>query len=142
MRIIALTMFLPTCASAWEFSPHPLCTLSHQSESAQIEITYDPGVPEYRMTLNLLAEHWARSENFGITFRGERPLTIGTDRHEIDQGNLTVADTGFGNVLYGLEFNTIAIAFTSAQTEQFSLAGAPSAVRNFRSCALEDPPTS
>ena len=139
MRLIALVVFLPTYASAWEFSLTPLCTLTHQSEHARIEITHDPAIPEYRMTLDLFTEPWARSETFGMTFRGGRSLTIGTNRHIIDKSRLSVSDTGFGNVLNGLEYNALAIAFTSSQSIQFSLAEAAPEVRKFRSCAKAGP---
>lgn len=142
MRLTVLAVCLPTCAAAWEFSPAPLCTLSHKSREAQIEITHDPGIPIYQMTLSLLAEPWAGSETFGIAFRGGRSLTIGTGRHRIDDRTLTVADAGFGNVLDGLEFNQTATAFTSSQSLQISLAGAAPEVRRFRSCVLQGPPIS
>ncbi|MEO1457704.1 MAG: excinuclease ABC subunit B [Pseudomonadota bacterium] len=142
IRSITLAVFLPTFAAAWEFSPSPLCTLSHQSDRTHLEITYDPGIPEYRMSLDLLAGQWTSSKTFGMTFRGGRTHTIRTDRHEIDEKTLMVSDTGFGNVLDGLEFNAIAIAFTTSQSELVSLASAAPAVRKFRRCARKGPPTS
>ncbi|MEM7529658.1 MAG: excinuclease ABC subunit B [Pseudomonadota bacterium] len=142
MRAFALAMLLPMSAAAWEFSSSPLCTLAHQSERTRLEITYDPAVPEYRLTVDLLTEQWTSSETFGMSFRGGRDITIGTDRHEINDSALTVSDTGFGNVLDGLEFNATATAFTASQSAQVSLAGAAPAVRKFRRCARQGPPTS
>lgn len=142
MRLTVLAICLPTCAVAWEFSSDPLCTLSHESLHARVVITHDPGVPEYRMRLSLPTGAWANSETFGISFQGGRSLTIGTDRHQIDGATLTVSDAGFGNVLNGLEFNQMAIAFTTNQSRQLSLAGAAPEVRKFRKCALQAPPTS
>ena len=142
MRAIALAVLLPTSAASWEFSPSTLCTLSHQSERTRLEITYDPAIPEYRLTLHLLTGQWARSETFGMSFRGGRQLPIGTARHETNDSALTVSDTGFGTVLAGLEFNATATAFTNSQSEQVSLAGAAPAVRKFRRCAQQGPPTS
>ena len=142
MRLTVLAIALPTCALAWEFSPSPLCTLSHQSDGAHVQVTYDPRIPEYRMLLTLQKGSWALSKTFGVAFHGDRPLTIGTDRHEIDDGTLTVSDTGFGNVLNGLEFNQVAIAFTTSQSIELSLTGAAPEVRKFRSCAVHAPPSS
>lgn len=142
MRLIILIACLPTFAGAWEFTPQPVCTLSQTSDTAEVVITHDPNIREYRMNIRLLEGGWAASERFGITYRGERPLTIGTDRHRIDGKDLSVADTGFGNVLNGLEFNDIAIAFTTKQTLQISLNGAAPRVQEFRKCAQTAPATS
>ena len=142
MRLIMLIALLPTWAAAWEFTPYPLCTLSQASDAADVLITYDPSVPEYRMNIGLVSGRWSESERFGITFRGERPLTIGTDRHNIEGNDLSVADAGFGNVLNGLEFNDVAIAFTTKQTLQISLTGAAPRVQEFRKCAQNGPATS
>ena len=94
------------------------------------------------MNIRLADGQWAESERFGITFRGERPLTIGTDRHGIEGKELSVADTGFGNVLNGLEFNDVAFAFTTKQTLPISLNGAAPRVQEFRDCAEGGPATS
>lgn len=142
MRLIILIALLPTFAAAWEFTPHPICKLSNASDTASVEITFDPVISEYRMTIGLADKSWAASERFGITFRGERPLTIGTERHRIQGKDLSVADTGFGNVLNGLEFNDFAIAFTTKQTLQLSLHGAAPRVQEFRKCAQNGPATS
>ena len=139
IRLTLLLMCLPTWAAAWEFSPDPLCTLSHQSQTAEVVITHDPSVPVYRMRVSLVGDRWADSQTFGIAFRGGRSLTIGTDRHLIDNDTLSVADSGFGNVLDGLEYNLVAIAFTKSQSLQLSLDGAAPEVRKFRDCALQAP---
>ena len=140
MRLTILAICIPTFAGAWEFSPSPLCTLTHQSDRTRVQITHDPSIAEYRMVVTLRTGSWAPSKSFGIAFQGGRPLTIGTDRHEIDDSTLTVADTGFSNVLKGLEFNQLAIAFTTSQSLELNLTGAAPEVRKFRSCALQGPP--
>lgn len=65
-------------------------------------------------------------------------MTIGTDRHVLspDGRSLTVTDTGFGNVLDGLAFNTTATALSGAEALPFDLAGAGPAVEAFRSCGV------
>ena len=135
MRLALLLIFTPFQALAWEFSPTPICTLSHETDEAELVITHDPAVPEYRLEISLGGDSWATSATFGIAFQGGAELTIGTDRHRTDGSTLSVADSGFGNVLDGLEFNRTATAFTESQTVAFSLAGARGPVRDFRDCA-------
>ncbi|MEM8728733.1 MAG: excinuclease ABC subunit B [Pseudomonadota bacterium] len=134
MKLTWLLICIPLPALAWEFSPLPLCTLSHDTEDAQLVITHDPRVPEYRLDLALTGAPWAASPSFGMTFQGGAALTIGTSRHMIDGSNLQVRDQGFGNVLNGLEYNSTATAFTEQQTVTFSLDGAAEPVRAFKSC--------
>lgn len=135
MKLALLLIFTPFQALAWDFSPSPICTLSHESEEAKLVITHDPAVPEYRLEINLDRVSWATSATFGIAFQGGAELTIGTNRHRTDGSTLSVADSGFGNVLDGLEFNGTATAFTESQTVAFSLAGSKGPVRDFRDCA-------
>ncbi|SDJ83136.1 hypothetical protein [Aliiruegeria lutimaris] len=135
MRLVLLLTFAPFQALAWEFSPTPICTLSHKTDEAKLVITHDPAVPEYRLEINLNGDSWATSGTFGIAFQGGAKLTIGTNRHRTDGSTLSVADSGFGNVLDGLEFNGTATAFTESQTVAFSLAGAQQPVRDFRDCS-------
>ncbi|MEM1160702.1 MAG: hypothetical protein AAGJ28_07195 [Pseudomonadota bacterium] len=105
-----------------------------------MKIVHDPAASQYRMAVRLTSGTWSESPSFGISFRGGRELTIGTDRHRIAGDTLSVADTGFDNVLNGLEFNLVAIAFTTDQTLQLSLAGAAEEVRKFKSCIEVAPP--
>ena len=46
MRWIIL-LCLATPAVGWEFSPTPICTLSHDGEAAEVTLTYDAAIPEY-----------------------------------------------------------------------------------------------
>ena len=142
MRLAILAILLPTWAAAWEFSPVPLCTLAHGNTEGEVVITHDPGIGEYRMRLDRNDGEWVRSQSFGIAFRGGRELTIGTDRHQIQGSALSVADSGFDNVLYGLEFNRVAIAFTSEQSVRLLLNGAAPEVQKFRDCVKIGPPLS
>ncbi|MGY6410999.1 MAG: hypothetical protein ACXIUV_08255 [Alkalilacustris sp.] len=123
-------------AGAWEFSPTPVCTLTHAAEGASLRITHDPRLAEpYALTVNRGAG-WADAPAFGIRFDGARGMTIATDRHRLspDRRSLSVTDRGFGNVLDGLEFNGTATAMTGADAVAFDLDGAAQAVRAFRNC--------
>lgn len=136
---LLLTLLFPTAAAPWEFTPFPMCTLSHTNNQAQVVITHDPSVPEYRLDLTVSGTGWKASPTFGIIFSGGRSLTIGTERHRINGSALSVSDVGFGNVLDGLEYNATATAFTASQEVQLSLAGAAPEVRKFRACAAQPP---
>jgi len=41
MRIALLLAALPLPTYAWDFSADPICTLTHQTEQAEIAITFD-----------------------------------------------------------------------------------------------------
>ena len=137
MRLaLALPLLLAGPAAAWEFSPVPVCTLSHESAEGAVAVTWDPGRPEpYAITVTR-AGAWSPGPVFAIRFDGPRALAIQTDRHAIseDGGALTVTDRGFGNVLDGLEFNGRATAMLGAAEVGFSLEGAAGPVRAFRAC--------
>lgn len=138
---LAILALLPAHASAWEFRPDPICTLSHSAEAARVVITYDPGAALYALTVTRNAGDWAASATFGMRFTGGVPVVIGTSQHSIDGPRLSVTDSGFGNVLNGLEFNTAATAFTDTQSVDLSLNGAAAPVQAFRACT-EAPPAS
>jgi hypothetical protein len=80
---------------------------------------------------------WTASPPFALRFDGPRGMTLTTDRHRLSNGGrtLTVTDTGFGNVLDGLEFNRLATALTEGGALALSLDGAAGPVRAFRACA-------
>jgi hypothetical protein len=63
-------------------------------------------------------------------------LTISTQRQVIsgDRASVTVKDSGFGNVLDGLEFNNTATAILGNEAVTFGLENAGPAVRAFRAC--------
>jgi hypothetical protein len=143
----ALVAFLATGLMAgpvlgWSFSTNPLCTLTHDAGSVRVVVTHDPAIPEYAIALTLAEATWPQATAFGIQFRGGRELSIGTDRHELSDGDrtLSVRDSGFGNVLDGLEFNTTARAVAGAAVAgsmaiDIPLQGAAEPVRAFRACA-------
>lgn len=74
-----------------------------------------------------------------MSFEGGQALTIGTDRQLIQGNTLSVSDSGFGNVLNGLQFNQKVTAFTPDLAVIFSLAGAAEPVQQFRACTEPAP---
>ncbi len=141
MRLFLLLLGLtaPLPATAWDFTPDPICTLHDTAPEAKTVITYDPGLGLYTLTVTRTEGVWTPSGTFAMAFSGGTALTIGTDRHVIDGPRLTVRDRGFENVLNGLEFNQQAKAFTPNQAVTLPLAGAAAPVRAFRACS-EAPP--
>jgi hypothetical protein len=123
-------------ARAWEFSPDPVCTLSHATGEASVTVTWDPRQPEpYAIRIDRAAP-WPADPVFSIDYAGPRPLTISTTRHRLSEGGtaLTVTDRGFGNVLDGLEFNATATAVLGDARVPLPLDGAAGPVRDFRAC--------
>ena len=136
MRSFLALLLLASPAAAWEFTPVPVCTLSHEDGGSQVEVTYDPRRAEaYEIALTLPGG-WTPGPVFALSFTGGRDLTISTNRHRLGAGGatLSVSDTGFGNVLDGLEFNATATALIADQAVSVSLAGAAEEVRRFRDC--------
>jgi len=131
--LIALTL-LGTPAFAWEFTPTPICTLTHTEAAAEVIVTYDHATALYAIAVTS-ANGWPGAPAFSIRFDGARPNTISTTRHRTTAQTLTVTDAGFGNVLDGLEFNTTATAFTQTAAVTVSLDGAAPQVQKFRACA-------
>ena len=134
MRFFVPFLLFPIPALAWEFSPDPICTLFHQNPSAQITVTFDPEPSQYQLAITLEGRTWDPAPNFGMAFDGGQALTIGTDRQVIQGSTLSVSDSGFGNVLNGLEFNQRVTAFTPNLAVSFSLEGAAEPVQQFRAC--------
>jgi hypothetical protein len=136
MRIVPLFLVLASPAAAWEFTDVPICTLSHQAPEGQVVVTFDPALPEYAIAVTLAQGTWPTDPVFAITFDGALPLTIRTDRQVLseDGRTLTVRDSGFGNVLDGLEMNSMAVAFLGGTAAHIPLMGAGPAVREFRAC--------
>ncbi len=136
MRIPLALSLLASPAAAWEFSPSPVCTLTHETEGAGVRVTYDARVPEYAIAVTRRDAPWNSGPVFAIRFDGPRGLMISTDRHSLSGGGqtLTVADSGFGNVLNGLEFNDTATALLADQSVTIPLTGAAPEVQKFRAC--------
>ena len=134
IRAAILFVLAALPASAWEFRPDPVCTLWHDTDEARVTVTFDAAQPLYTLEVELFSGTWLPSDRFGVLFAGPLGLTIGTDRHVIDGPRLTVTDTGFGNVLNGLQYNRMARAYTRHQAVDVPLDGAGLAVARFRDC--------
>ncbi|MEM8876230.1 MAG: hypothetical protein AAGD23_00020 [Pseudomonadota bacterium] len=136
LRVIAILLLTTAPALAWEARSGRICELVHDGENASVRLTYDPAIPEYSIAITL-SRAWRQGSIFAMRFEGPRGNTITTDRHVIsgDGATVSVNDTGFGNVLNGLEFNHTARALLGDQAVAVSLAGAAPAVREFRACA-------
>ena len=137
--VIALACLgLATPVSAWEFSALPVCTLSHDAGAAAWEVTYDPDDRLYAIAITLAEGAWPEAPAFAIRFEGGRNLTISTDQLRLSDAGatLTVTDTGFGNVLDGLEFNATALATVGTAGVTASLDGAAPEVEAFRACTV------
>ena len=79
--------------------------LSYDEESAQVVLIHDPSrAMPYVIEVTRTDAGWTPAEIFSIRFEGPGQLTISKDRHELTENGtvLSVADTGFGNVLNGL----------------------------------------
>lgn len=137
MRIVLVCLFLSTPAHSWEATIGDICTLSHDTTEAHIFLTFDPGKPLYTLTVKLKPRTWSVSPWFAMRFDGRNSIEIVTTRHVLSQDKfeLTASDTGFGNVMDGLEYNETALAFTRNQVVQFPLDGAAPEVRAFRECS-------
>ena len=138
MRLALLLSCLAAPALAWDFTPGQPCRLSHDTAEARIELTYDPTQPLYTITIERSAP-WPVAPVFSMRFDGPHQIGIGTDRHRLsaDGTSLTVFDTGFGNVLDGLQFNHTAWAISGDVELPIPLEGAPVPVAAFRACANE-----
>ncbi|MEO0765014.1 MAG: hypothetical protein AAFY75_03265 [Pseudomonadota bacterium] len=133
MRCLMPLLLLASPAAAWEFNPTPICTLTHAEAGADVAVTYDHTTALYAIAVTS-PNGWPASPAFSIRFDGPRAGTISTQRHQTDGPTLTVSDTGFGNVLDGLEFNATATAFTQTSAVTVSLEGAAGPVQQFRAC--------
>ncbi|MDX8347914.1 excinuclease ABC subunit B [Cognatiyoonia sp. IB215446] len=136
MRIaFAFTLFAWP-AAAWQFSPSPICTLTETTVDGTLTITYDASLPEYVITITLPDTRWPKAPEFAMAFSGNQPIALRTERHQLsdDRRSLTVTDTGFGNVLNGLEFNLRAYATSGGTTVGFTLTDIGPAIRDFRNC--------
>ena len=124
---------IATPALAWEFTPTPICTLTHTEASANVELIYDHSTALYTISITA-PQGWPSAPAFSIRFDGPRASTISTTLHQIAGDTISVSDSGFGNVLDGLEFNNSATAFTDTTSATVSLDGAAGPVARFRVC--------
>ncbi|SPH22726.1 hypothetical protein ASD8599_03472 [Ascidiaceihabitans donghaensis] len=131
---------LPCPALAWDFTPGLPCLLSHTEGNRQIELTYDPTQPLYSVTVSQDTP-FPDSPFFAMTFNGPRPNTIASTRHTVsnDGRSVTVTDTGFGNVLDGLQYNLSTTIIVAEEKFDIQLRGAAGPVQAFRDCAADVP---
>jgi len=136
MRALLVSLALASPASAWEFSPVPVCTLSGGSDDLEVTVTYDPRRDEPYAIVLISPDPWPAAPVFALAFEGPRGIVISTSRHVLsgDGRSLTVTDRGFGNVLDGLEFNVVAAARLGPASRSVSLSGAAEPVQEFRDC--------
>ena len=138
MRILILPLLLLAASPtfAWEATIGPICTLTHNTPTASVELTYDPAAPLYTITITRKDAPWPDAPIFEMIFDGPNALSITTDRHVLSDNNkaLTVEDQGFGNVLDGLHFNETATASSGRAQIEVPLDGAAPAVQAFRDC--------
>ncbi len=135
MRYLLALLMMVGPAYSWEFTIDDLCRLRHDTGAVQVEVTYDPAAPEYAIHITRETA-WPAAEAFGIRFSGARPNTIVTDRQVITNEGRTVSvyDSGFGNVLNGLQFNETASALLGDALVDVRLDGAADPVAEFRTC--------
>ncbi len=133
--ITVLLLAVPTPATAWEFAPGAICTLNHTEGDAEIQLTYDPRAPRYTLAISR-DQPWPEAPTFAMNFDGPAPIRIATNQQAFsaDGRTLNVADSGFGNVLDGLQYNTTATATLGETVVIFSLDGASGPVAKFRAC--------
>ncbi len=137
MRFTFALILAASPAFGWQFTPVPVCTLTHSEADTTLTLTHDPSQAEPYAIAITLPGPWEPADFFALRFDGPRGLTISTDRHLLsaEGRTLTVTDRGFGNVLDGLEFNSTATALLGVAAIPFALDGAEPEVRKFRACA-------
>ncbi len=133
--ILPTLLLLSTSAQAWTFTPGTVCQLDHAEADLSVRLTYDPSAPLYTISISRPAP-LPVTPTFSIRFDGPVPIQIGTVRHAYSGSNktLTVSDSGFGNVLNGLQFNTSMTALIGEETLTVSLEGAAEPTKAFRAC--------
>lgn len=138
MRSLLALILSTTPAFAWDFAPGLPCLLTHDTGSTQIELTFDPTKPLYTITVTQDTA-FPDSPFFSMRFDGARPNTIASTRHQLsNEGrSVTVTDTGFGNVLDGLQYNISTTIIVAETVVTIPLRGASSPVQAFRACIIE-----
>ncbi len=73
-----------------------------------------------------------------MRFDGPQGRKIATDKHQFsaDGRSLSVQNSGFGNVLGGLQYNRVAYAIFGDTQVPFPLGGAAEPVKKFRACDI------
>ncbi|MCY4333955.1 MAG: hypothetical protein OXC60_04695 [Litoreibacter sp.] len=137
MRLAILLLLLPLQAHAWTFTPGLICRLSHDTNQARIELTYDPSKPLYSVTVST-PKPLPHENIFSMRFIGPAGRMISTPRHTFnaDGTAVTAEDSGFGNVLDGLQHNQIAEAILGSTVIRFDLTDAAEPTAQFRACEV------
>lgn len=136
MRFLLLLLLTTGPAFAWDFDVvDGKCTLAHEEASGSVVVTFDPATNIYRISVARAEGPWQPAPVFSIRYDGAMPLTISTGNHVTDSLSVSVEDSGFGNVLNGLQYNSTATASLGGISVQFSLQGAAPEVEAFRECA-------
>ena len=135
MRLLFGLVLAAQPALAWEFMPNPICTVSHETSEVTFKMTFDHASRLYALDLTT-PDPWPSHPVFSIRFEGPRGLTISTTRqtYSKDRRTLTATDTGFGNVLNGLEFNRVATPMIGPLAIDIPLDGAAPEIASFRKC--------
>lgn len=133
MRSLIALLLTALPATAWEFTPNPICTLDHAEPGTTVKLTYDHATALYAIAVTS-DQGWPAASVFSIRFDGAQPNIISTARHQTEGATLTVTDSGFGNVLDGLQYNATATAFTATAAVTVALDGAAEPVERFRAC--------
>lgn len=133
MRLILALLLAASPASAWEFYPRPVCMIAHEGSGVEIIVSHDLNRPEpYTITIRRNGG-WVNAPIFALRFDPVGP-TISTNRHQLSDDKLSVADSGFGNVLNGLSQNRTVTLLNGDTALPVPLDGAAAAVEAFLSC--------
>lgn len=140
IRAAIISLALTSPATAWEFTAGQPCILTHQTQEVAVKLIYDPTKPLYMISLKQ-AVPFTRSTTFSIFFLGDLPSAINTNNHRlsVDGKTLTVTDSGFGNVLDGLQYNDKAVATMGDLSLEIPLTDAAGPVAAFRDCDAKTP---
>lgn len=128
--LAALILVLAQPAQAWDFSPTPICTLTDAGSHTDVKLTYDGQL--YALAL-INADGWPSQPVFSIRFAPLGPY-ISTSNHKVEGNTLKVSDTGFGNVLTGLQINQTARIILGDMVREIDLTGARAPVDAFKRC--------
>ena len=76
MRSLFILVILASPATAWEFSPAPICTLTDTSDAGTLTVTYDASLPEFTITITLPEGQWSDAPGFAMAFAGKSVRTV------------------------------------------------------------------
>ena len=136
MRALFIFLMSTSAAFAWNFTPDPICRVTEKQDLLEINLTYDHATEIYAIAFTKSEAPWEQGAQFSIRFEGPRPKLIRTNRHEFsaDGYTLTASDTGFGNVLDGIQYNTLAAIQTGDERIFIQIHKSFPAMEAFRKC--------